>query len=336
MLHPTGAIAFIVVYAVESAFIIIGNAFAIFAFWTQKLHQKRTSFLLINLAVADFLVGVAEPAVLASEKIPTMLGPPMGLAKARSIKNPSSAVQLFATTSSVVFLALIALERMSAVLWPFRHRAMGTRIYVYSVAVVWVVGLCAGGLSLLPTYLEKVDRAYVRVPIHCCMFIALMVILASYLKIRSRIHSPPSEITSINIRSTEQNLRLSRTTFLVIGVSLVFWLPTFAMYSVKVFCSHCFPAPHVVRSVNVLRLANSMVNPLVYTFRMPAFKDTLKKLWCKRRQNCAIELVDTGRLAVSSEGYMTPQMQRIVLTSLDIPKTKSPSTLSNLIDRQAV
>ena len=66
------AIAFIVIYAVEAVVVIMGNAFTIFVFWTQRFHLTRTCFLLIKLAVADFLVGVTEPIVLRTEKIRKM------------------------------------------------------------------------------------------------------------------------------------------------------------------------------------------------------------------------------------------------------------------------
>ena len=65
------AIVFIVIFALETAVVIIGNMFTIFVFKTQSaLHLKRTCLLLINLAIADLLVGVGEVIVLANYKIP--------------------------------------------------------------------------------------------------------------------------------------------------------------------------------------------------------------------------------------------------------------------------
>ena len=64
MLTPT-ATAFMAISTLEIAVIIKGNVFTIFISWTLRLRLKRTCFLLINLAVADFLVGIAEGAALA-------------------------------------------------------------------------------------------------------------------------------------------------------------------------------------------------------------------------------------------------------------------------------
>ena len=271
------AIAFIVAFALEAAAIIIGNAFTIFVFWTQRFRLKRTCFLLINLAVADFLVGIAETILLVIEKIPNV-------GKEDKSQSPSATFQAFASSTSVMFLALISLERVYAVLWPLRHRVTNTRVYIYSIVTVWVVGLCMAGMWLLMIYHTKVDLTlFAIVTTQSFLFISLLVICASYLKIRSRLHSTSPELKVHNRTLTlERNLRFSRTFFIVAAVSLVFWLPSIIVYIIREFCQDCF-SPPVVSFVQFLHLANSMVNPFVYTFRMPIFKDALKKCRRKRR-----------------------------------------------------
>ena len=54
----------------ESLIIIVGNIATIFVFWKHRNRLKRTSFLLINLAVADLLVGYTEPIALGAVNIP--------------------------------------------------------------------------------------------------------------------------------------------------------------------------------------------------------------------------------------------------------------------------
>ena len=220
-------------------------------FWTQKLNQpKRTCLLLINLAVADLLVGITEPIVLSTEKFDKMTAV---RGREKKIANPSSALQVNASSTSVFFLALISLERVYAVLWPLRHRATESRVYIYFIVFVWVLVLSTGGLSLLSIYNAKVERRYVTAVVHCCLFIALFVICLSYLKIRNRLRRTLPEITFHKNRTTGQNLRLSRTMFIVIAVSLVFWLPAFVVYTVRGFCPQCFsPTIHYV--VNALHL----------------------------------------------------------------------------------
>ena len=53
-------IALLLAAILESVIIIVGNAFTIFVFWKHRNRLKRTSFLLINLAVSDLLVRSEE------------------------------------------------------------------------------------------------------------------------------------------------------------------------------------------------------------------------------------------------------------------------------------
>ena len=181
------------------------------------------------------------------------------------------------------FLALISLERVYAVLWPLRHRVTNTRAYIYSIVTVWVTGLCMAGLSLLTIYHVQVVTLYATTTYVSSLFISLLVICVSYLTIRSRLHCTAVNLKVHRQTSMEKNMRMSRTLFIVIAVSLVFWLPAFVVHTVRGICS-CFP-PLAVWFVTVLHLGNSMVNPFVYSFRMLMFQDALKKCWRKRGQN---------------------------------------------------
>ena len=273
-------ILFIIIFVLEAAVIIIGNTLTIFIFCTQRSHLKRTCFLLVNLAVSDLLVGIAEPIVLGTEKIPEMKV--IRVEDVKSIKNLSSTVQILASSTSVIFLALISVERVHAVLRPLQHRITSGRFYISAIIFSWTAGLCLAGSTVLPMNHTEVDSTYVIVAIHSFLFLCVLIICASYLTIRTRLHSvTPPELEIHNRRSLDQNVRLSRTFFIVAAVSLVFWFPAIVVYITTEFCNVCV-SPVVVTTVNCFHLANSMINPFVYCLRMPIFKNALKK-YCSRR-----------------------------------------------------
>lgn len=289
MLNAT-AIVFFTVFAFEAVVIIIGNVITIFVFWTQRNQLKRLALLLINLAVADLLVGIAEVVILGAHKTRNFDK------QAELTFGTSLTFQVFGSSTSVLFLALVSLERVYAVLWPLRHRVADTRVYVYSVITVWVAGLCISGLRLLTIYQEKMDAMYATVTEASLLFISLLVICTSYLKIRSRLHCTEPELQVHNRNLTEQNLRISKTCYITVAVSLIFWLPAFVVYAIKEFCRQCF-SPTVLWSVYALHLANSMVNPFVYSFRMPMFKGALKKCWQrKQQQNVELRAISSNPL----------------------------------------
>ena len=309
MLANDVAIIFVVVFVVEAALIILGNAFTIFVFstLTRTSHIRRTCYLLINLAVADLLVGITEPIILGMEKYHQMTATtskPRGINETNPVRGKREndlpgVMQLFASSASVFFLALISLERAFAVLKPLRHRIVSTRVYIYSIVVVWAVGIFIFGVMALSFYYLKLARETVHVVVHFCLFISFVMICASYLKIRTRLSSTAPEVAVVNRRQTaEYNVRLSRTLFVVIALSLLFWLPAFAVYIGRDICKRCFH-PYVVWTVNVFHLANSLVNPFVYSFRMPVFKEALEKLSRRRRHVIGTRNIEATSLALS-------------------------------------
>ena len=250
-------------------------------FGQSQIPSKANLFSLINLAVVDLLVGVTESKILGSAKIPNLITETKR--KENSGPNLTGAFQVLGFTTSMFFLALIPLERVFAVLWPLRHRVTSTRAYVCSIVVVWAAGFSMAAIStLLPTYHPEVSKV-ADIIVNSSLFISLLVICASYCTIRNRLHSKTLGIDVHFQNAREQDLRLSRALFIVVAVSLVVWLPAFVVFAITVFCRRCFP-PHLMWSASILHLANSMVNPFVYGFRMPIFKVALKKLRRKRHK----------------------------------------------------
>ena len=316
--------AFVVIYTLEAFVIIVGNTFTIIVFWSQRSRLKRTYSILINLAVSDLLVGIAEPIVLGTAKIAKMTAIP---GKEKSFTNPSSAFQVLASSTSVLFLALISLERVYSVLWPVHHRATSTRSYIFVITVVWGLGFCFFGLSVLSLYHTKLKRKYVTLTIHASLFMALLVICGSYLQIRKKLRANviPGELEIDGHHTAERNLRLSRTVFIVVAVSLVLWLPATIVYTARPFCHPPCIRPIAVSLVNALHLANSMVNPIVYSFRMVIFKDALKKLSrrCRRYSVCIEPFQVTNR---SSGGTFSSKTQHTRFNSPELEPKDDIST----------
>ena len=220
MLLSTTTILLVVIVTLQVTIIVMGNAFTIFVFWTQRLRLKRTFLLLINLAVAALFVGLGEALVLATS---TILNDGSEIFE---IESPWWAFQAFVSSMSVLFLALI-----SFLFWPFLHRVTSTRAYIYSIVIAWIIGLTMGGVWLVKIYLNA--TLYSSLTYSLALFITLSVICASYLTIRSRLQStvPDHDLHLHRKASTEKTLRMSRTFFIAVGESLVFWLPAFFLFT---------------------------------------------------------------------------------------------------------
>ena len=274
-MYNTAIIAILFVTILESLIIIVGNIFTIFVFWKNRNRLKRTSFLLINLAVADLLAGFAAVLSLGAFKI-------SGHFEERNFKtahdiNILTAFQVTFSFASVFLLGLISLERAYALIWPLRHLVASTRGYICSGTFAWITAISVGAVTLLAVY-DILDFAYWIFAFGCVMILCVVTICMSYLAIRTRLNSRVPAIDGAHNRQNEhrQNAKLSRTLFIVITASLLFWVPSIVVYCTHYLCYKCVPVL-VFQIFNLFSLANSLVNPIIYSFRIPMFKKIFKR-----------------------------------------------------------
>ena len=105
-----------------------------FQLTSSRLRRMRTSMLLINLAVADLLVGAfAVPMYMVFQ------WPHFTLARNAAYVASYEAIDLLTGFASLFSLSVIGLERVFSVFWPHRHRATKKMPYLAAVASCWVL-----------------------------------------------------------------------------------------------------------------------------------------------------------------------------------------------------
>ncbi|XP_078377878.1 adenosine receptor A3-like [Oculina patagonica] len=254
-------IVFCSIISIECVFILIGNAFTIYVFWTNRRRLKRTSFLLINLAVADLLVGLTEPVASPHDNIGATLA------------TMFSCLSLFC-------LALISMERAYAVIMPLRHRVTSNKCYVCSLVVVWAAGMVVGVTFLLNIF-NVWSYFTSQIIVFSMIIVSLIIICASYLSFRKKLHCRVPAIHQNGRHDEARNMRLSKTLFIVIVASFVCWLPGSVLHFIAFVGGYFIPMA-VLYSGALCNITSSIVNPVIYSFRMPIFKEPLGKLIPKR------------------------------------------------------
>ena len=188
--------------------------------------------------------------------------------------------QALFSSVSVFFLAIIAMERAFAMIWPLRHRVASIKGYIHSVTIAWVAGITMGAAYFLVLYNLWGLQSYV---VAFCFIIAvsLVSICVSYLAIRLKLHQKVPALNSAhNRKSAEQSTKLSKTLFIVIAASLIFWLPSLVSFCISYLYKELI-SDTLFHVFSLLHVTNSLVNPIIYSFRMPVFRETLKRMKSK-------------------------------------------------------
>ena len=133
----------------ECVAIVALNVITIIVFIKNRNLRRRSTYLVINLAVVDMLVGG-----FATYYLFFWVGAKCNIWKYNSVEHWADYVvftllRLFAL-SSLTNIAAISVERLHATLRPFRHRLIKNWVYALLIAVVWVT---AGLVSIaLPVF----------------------------------------------------------------------------------------------------------------------------------------------------------------------------------------
>ena len=269
-------IPWLVVLIIECLAIVILNIITIVVFVKKKRQlQRRSTYLIIHLAIVDLLVGAVSGPLNIEERIAWFCP----LWKIRRMTNWSyhlsfAFVNLFSFTSLTNLIA-ISLERLHATFCPFRHRFVRKWVHRAIIIVIWLIAIVREVAQIFLWeigYFEAIN-AYLYVLFYS---VSLFVICVSYILVVIKVRC--SRHPQFHSRSKRER-KLTGTALIVSLVSLLCLLPGTMYVACIHLSSSCFMASfHIKMAVVVLFLANSLVNPIIYALRMPGFREGLLQL----------------------------------------------------------
>ena len=178
---------------------------------------------------------------------------------------------VFTGTTSIYTLAVISLERMSAVGWPLRHRALNYRVYICAISIPWIIAVIFTTLVVLRT-LNMIGREHFFYYLVLIPGIPLITICVANFVIWKKQKTPFRDQNHI-----KREVKLAKTLVLITGTSLFTWLPfqiLNILFALKV--TQNFQLIELtVFIIKFLQFSNSLVNVIIYPFRIPEFKRTL-------------------------------------------------------------
>lgn len=277
-LSPSECLALATLFGFEAVAIVALNALAIIICLKERSLRKRSMCLVINLAVGDMFVGAYSVIIEC-----LFLGNGCSLWTVSFSNGPPFLVivalfRLFPLTS-ITNLAAISLERMHATFWPFKHRVVQKKVFGAAVAAVWIAaGLFSASIVLRNLVVSTVEfnRGFYTSYLSFFLF-CLLIIIVSYASIARKI------VFGIQPRHHGANRRerkLTKTMFTATVASLLLTLP----YVIFLFLAYVSD-PISFRRIPIRKLlllyysfsflfcSNSLVNPIIYTFGIPEFKN---------------------------------------------------------------
>ena len=272
-------IPWLVVLIIECLAIVILNIITIVVFVKKKRQlQRRSTYLIIHLAIVDLLVGVVSGPLQIKHRMAlnTELRCPLWKFRRDTIwsNRLSFAFAHLFSFASLTNLIAISLERLHATFCPFRHRFVRKWVYRAMIIVIWLIAIVreVAQMLLLEIGYFEVINAYLFLPFYS---VSLFVICVSYILVVIKVRC--SRHPQFHSRSKRER-KLTGTALIVSVVSLLCFLPGMIYGACRHLSFTCFMNFHIHMAVTFLFLGNSLVNPIIYSLRMPGFREGLLQL----------------------------------------------------------
>ena len=275
-------ITWMVVGLTESVTIIALNSLTVIAFFRDRSLRKRSTYLLISLAVADMFTGGTSPLDLFYNVGETCN---FWRHKREHWYRIPQVFLFWFLVCSFINMTVISLERLNATFWPFRHRTIKKSVYWVVIIAIWLTALLFScTCTLIIGYYYPHKPGYYYYAWGSFISICLVVICVSYVSIfvKLRFGNQPR-----HHGAASRERKLTITLFTVTFLSLLLWLPyvitTFLFFATNILSS--------LSEITLFRLefgsvilvyANCFLNPILYVMRMPGFRRALKML-CRQR-----------------------------------------------------
>ena len=273
---------------VMAPIIVLGNLLVLLAVWKDPLKKLRSSpsnFILVSMALADLSVGLVVCPITAywGWVIFDKGTSPFDL-------SVIFAINVFSVNVSFGHMFLLTVDRLLAVVKPLQYRVIITnKRAVIASCVCWIYFLAFGcSFLMLRDYFAIMGAVY---NVQLLSILVSMLIMYTVITIRLRrysktrmnkpIHSPNSLLVIL-----QREKRLFKAITIVICAFLICYMPWFIVQLLIYLCKPCHPHLALLMIFfgfsGSLTYANSGLNPMLYSWRLPRYRETFKYFWKKR------------------------------------------------------
>lgn len=314
---------------------IIGNLLVLVVFFKNPNGKMRTPFnwFILNLAFADLLVGaVVEPlSVLVHVR--------EGLGKSIKYDVYLRPVYFTSCTASVFSLGMLTIDRHIAITSPMKYRAtLSNKRAAISCLVIWIIS-CG-----LPFLREEIGFLwYFFVFGNASVLVTFVVLVFAFVRVHLALRAQIAELKLMQSGNEENQARNNALKteakitkiFMYMLIAFIFcYTPSLVMIYLMNLCTVCScQTIHWFRDLSFIFIVlNSGVNPFLYAWRLPNFREAIKSLI---KQNPRAPAIPGQRsqmsTALSSDQYSERKQRNQRISSRATTTTTLGNEVNNVV-----
>ncbi|KAG6927117.1 adenosine A2b receptor [Chelydra serpentina] len=300
---------YIVLELIIALLAIAGNVLVCWAVAINSTLKNATNYILVSLAVADIAVGLLA--------IPFAITISVGLRTDFHSCLFFACFVLVLTQSSIFSLLAVAMDRYLAIKVPLRYKSLVTgKRARWLIAVLWLLSFGIGltplmGWNKAPEGLEDfrcqnstnssqnqqgcliqclfenvVTMSYmVYFNFFGCVLLPLVIMLGIYIKIFvvACKQLRKMELMGKSRTTLQKEVNAAKSLAIIVGLFAFCWLPLHILNCISYFhqdFAHNKP-DWVMYVAIILSHANSVINPIIYAYKIRDFRCTFRKILAK-------------------------------------------------------
>lgn len=287
-----------IVAAVFVAILIVvtlfGNGLVCVSFYSFPNLRVICNYFIVSLSVADILVALLAMPFWFIVQLNNTEWP-----LSQQLKLFWSCIDIFCGTASIMNLTAVSVDRMLAIVTPFKYPKLLTpKRALVVILVIWLysTAIASSRLAGWP------GNSFLHFVSTVSFFLPLSIVIVMYTVIFIVVKIQVQRIGTAGGKDHANEMKAAKTILVVIGAFVICWLPFFA-----IVVGHAnnpkFSYPMGVYNMfKWMEYLNSCLNPVIYTCMNRTYRRAFKRLFTRVYLE---QTVGTSRRGSSVSMYLT-------------------------------
>ncbi|XP_049297488.1 opsin-2 [Anopheles funestus] len=282
-----------VFYFLMMLFGVIGNALVVFMFYRYRSLRTPANYLVMNLAVADFIIMMEAPLFIYNS---IHQGPALG-----SIGCTVYALMgAIGGTVAIATLTVISIDRYNVVVYPLNPNRSTTKLKCYIlIAFTWAYGLFFASFPALEIglsrytaegyltacsfdYLDRTYKARVFMFVYFLFAWLLPFVIISYCYARILMAVINANAIQSSKSKNKTEVKLAGVVVGIIGLWFAAWTPYAVVAMMGVFGYEQYLTPLNSMIPAVFAKIAASIDPYFYAMNHPRYRQMLERMFCNR------------------------------------------------------
>ena len=264
-----------------------------------KIFRNSTTYFLIGLAIVDLLTALVQEPIYATCFVILYIRHP-SLQKCAPFMRFGFYFTSFSITASWLIVFAFTVTQYIVVSSPLKYGRLVTKKKVFiSVVSIYLYTAIFCCLPLMGVPQKVSDAIELFLHTYAVVLATIVFYILLHYTMKKKMATGNTLQNESTLRGDSKHTQVQRTfvrlNVILLIVMIVCFVPTMIMMTIRLFIEDYLP-PILIANVMTdnLHYMKFLLDPFVYAWRMPKYRESLSKIICRKNRNAAKESSGNG------------------------------------------